>query len=36
LDGGACGIGTESTIVDLSRTPYRILRHGAVTEKTVL
>jgi len=30
IDGGECGIGTESTIIDLSRTPYRILRQGAL------
>ena len=35
LDGGACGIGTESTIVDLTETPYRILRRGALDEATV-
>ena len=30
LDGGECGIGCESTLIDLSRTPYRILRRGAL------
>lgn len=30
LDGGECGIGCESTLIDLSRTPYRILRQGAL------
>ncbi len=35
VDGGPCGIGTESTIVDLSRTPYRILRPGALPEEEV-
>ena len=30
LDGGPCGVGRESTIVDVSRTPYRILRQGAL------
>lgn len=30
LDGGECGIGRESTLIDLSRTPYRILRQGAL------
>jgi len=30
IDGGECGIGTESTIIDLSSTPYRILRQGAL------
>lgn len=35
IDGGACGIGRESTIVDLSETPYRILRVGALPEDAV-
>ena len=35
IDGGTCGIGTESTIVDLSQTPYRILRPGALPEEKV-
>lgn len=35
IDGGTCGIGTESTIADLSQTPYRILRQGALPEETV-
>ena len=35
IDGGACGIGTESTIVDLSHTPYRILRQGALPAEEV-
>lgn len=30
LDGGECGIGCESSLIDLSRTPYRILRQGAL------
>ena len=30
LVGGECGIGCESTLIDLSRTPYRILRQGAL------
>lgn len=30
LDGGECGIGCESTLIDLGRTPYRILRQGAL------
>ena len=30
LDGGECGIVCESTLIDLSRTPYRILRQGAL------
>lgn len=35
IDGGECGIGRESTIIDLSVTPYRILREGALSEKEV-
>lgn len=35
IDGGECGIGTESTIIDLSKTPYRILRQGALSEDEV-
>lgn len=35
VDGGPCGIGTESTIVDLSKTPYRILRPGALPESEI-
>jgi L-threonylcarbamoyladenylate synthase len=31
LDGGACEIGIESTIVDLSQTPARILRPGQIS-----
>ena len=30
LDGGPCGLGRESTILDLSAPPYRILRPGAL------
>ena len=35
IDGGACGIGTESTIVDLAHMPYRILRQGALPAEDV-
>ena len=35
IDGGACGIGRESTIVDLAHTPYRILRQGALPDGDV-
>lgn len=31
LDGGACSVGVESTIVDLTATPPRLLRPGGVT-----
>jgi len=30
LDGGQCGIGLESTIIDMSSTPYKVLRQGAL------
>lgn len=32
LDGGACAVGIESTIVDLSVSPPQVLRAGAITE----
>lgn len=35
LDGGPCGIGRESTIIDLSAPPYRILRQGALPQEDV-
>lgn len=35
VDGGRCGIGTESTIIDLSVRPYQILRRGALSEQAV-
>ena len=35
IDGGTCGIGLESTIIDMSRTPYRILRQGALSEEKI-
>ncbi|MBQ9045995.1 MAG: threonylcarbamoyl-AMP synthase [Oscillospiraceae bacterium] len=35
LDGGPCGVGTESTIADLAHTPFRILRQGALPEEDV-
>jgi len=33
LDGGPCPVGIESTIVDLSGTTPRLLRHGAITRR---
>lgn len=30
VDGGPCGLGLESTIIDMSALPYRILRQGAL------
>jgi L-threonylcarbamoyladenylate synthase len=35
LDGGACPLGVESTILDLTRDPPEILRHGGVTEEAL-
>ena len=35
IDGGECGIGTESTIIDMSKTPYKILREAALPEETI-
>jgi L-threonylcarbamoyladenylate synthase len=32
LDGGACEIGLESTVLDCTGDEFRILRHGAITE----
>ena len=36
IDGGPCGIGTESTIIDMSVLPYRILRQGALPEEQIV
>ena len=36
IDGGVCGIGRESTIIDLTVTPYRILRQGALPEAEIV
>ncbi len=33
LDGGACPVGIESTIVDLTAVPPRLLRPGAITRE---
>ena len=35
VDGGPCGVGRESTIVDLTGTPYRILRQGALPAEDI-
>ncbi len=35
VDGGPCGLGRESTLLDLSRTPYRVLRQGALAEEEI-
>ena len=35
IDGGPCGLGRESTILDMSETPYRVLRQGALPESEI-
>ena len=35
IDGGACGIGRESTLISMAETPYRILRRGALGEEEI-
>ena len=35
LDGGASEIGIESTLIDLTEAPYRILRRGALSEEEI-
>ncbi|MBR6114267.1 MAG: threonylcarbamoyl-AMP synthase [Oscillospiraceae bacterium] len=35
LDGGPCGIGRESTIIDMSDVPYRTLRRGALPDSEI-
>ena len=35
LDGGACTVGVESTILDLTATPYRILRQGGLGREAI-
>ena len=35
LDGGPCDFGEASTILDLSATPYRVLRQGALPEAEI-
>lgn len=36
LDGGSTKIGVESTVIDLTARPFRILRRGAVKAKDIL
>jgi len=33
LDGGPCAVGVESTILDLTSTPYRVLRQGGLSRE---
>lgn len=35
IDGGECGIGFESTLLDMSAAPYRILRQGALSQEKI-
>lgn len=35
IDGGPCGLGRESTIIDMSAAPFRILRQGALEEEAI-
>jgi L-threonylcarbamoyladenylate synthase len=35
LDGGACPVGIESTVLDVTSTPPRILRPGGVTKEAL-
>ena len=35
LDGGTCAVGVESTILDLTATPYRILRQGGLSRADI-
>lgn len=35
VDGGPCGLGKESTLLDMSRTPYRVLRQGALAAEEI-
>ncbi len=35
IDGGPCGIGLESTIIDMSSKPFKILRQGALSEEEI-
>lgn len=35
LDGGACSVGVESTILDMTATPYRILRQGGLSREDI-
>ena len=35
LDDGECELGIESTIIDMSEMPYRILREGAITQEMI-
>ncbi|MBE6976612.1 MAG: threonylcarbamoyl-AMP synthase [Ruminococcaceae bacterium] len=36
IDGGACAVGVESTIVDLTENPPRLLRPGGITPEQLI
>ena len=36
IDGGPCALGMESTVLDLSKTPYRILRQGSLPAEEIM
>lgn len=35
LDGGECALGTESTVIDMTVSPFRVLRKGALPEEAI-
>ena len=35
IDGGVCELGFESTVLDMSRTPWRILRQGSLPAEDI-
>lgn len=35
IDGGPCDFGVESTVIDMSRTPPRLLRPGGITPEMI-
>lgn len=35
VDGGPCGLGRESTLLNMAATPYRVLRQGALPEEAI-
>lgn len=35
VDGGRCSIGKESTLIDMSSLPYKILRQGALSKEDI-
>lgn len=35
LDGGECALGKESTVIDMTVSPFRVLRQGALPEEAI-